>query len=235
MKVIATTLAILFSFQAQADVSANLTFTDDYIYRGISNSDGGPAVQGGIDYYNDLGIYAGIWATTMDFQYAEDNPKYEFDVYGGISGEFKGLGWDVGFLRFVYPQAPDSYNLDAHEWHIGLSKAVNDIYIAAAYHYSPDYSGAGRSHYVETNIDIPLPYDFNLALHAGRQTFTDNEWYGMPDYTDWRVAVSRDIAGFDVELGWTDTNVNDDGACFWGTDWCASTVSIDVHRYFDLF
>ncbi|MDQ7072479.1 MAG: TorF family putative porin [Gammaproteobacteria bacterium] len=71
-----------------ADVSANLNVTDNYIYRGVSNSDENPAIQGGLDYYNDAGIYAGIWSTTMDFQLGSDEPSYEFDMYAGVTGEF---------------------------------------------------------------------------------------------------------------------------------------------------
>ncbi|MDT8372030.1 MAG: TorF family putative porin [Gammaproteobacteria bacterium] len=235
MKISLFALGILFFQHAQADVSADLNFTDNYIYRGISNSNNGPAIQGGIDYYNELGLYTGIWATTMDFQLPDGDPSYEFDMYGGVTGEFAGINWGVGLLRFTYPNTASKWKLDAHEFHLGLNKAINDITIGTVYHYSPDYSGAGHSHYIETNIDLPLPYEFNLALHAGHQTFANNVWYGLPDYTDWRIAVGRDIAGFQVDLGWTDTDVNNNDACFFGSDWCDSTFSIDVRTDFQLF
>ena len=235
MKYFFAVVIVLLPLHLNADVSGNVTFTDDYIYRSISNSNAGPAVQAGIDYYNDLGIYAGIWASTIDFQLPDSKPGYEFDMYGGITGELATINWDLGFLRFVYPHAASKWRLDAHEFHLGLSRDVYDINIATAYHYSPDYSGAGNSHYIEANLAIPLPHEFTLSLHSGYQTFENNAWYGLPDYTDWRVAVNRDIAGFFVEFGWTINNINNKEACFFGTDWCESKVSIDVHRTFEFF
>jgi uncharacterized protein (TIGR02001 family) len=225
----------LFSTHTFADVSANINVTDDYIYRGISNSDNDPAIQGGIDYFNDAGLYAGIWATSMDFQYPDGEPGYEFDMYGGITGEIANTSWDIGFLRFTYPNGASKYQLDSHEFHLGLSRSFEQFTAATKYHYSPDYSGAGNSHYLEAKIDVALPYDLNFTLHAGHQRFENNTWYGLPDYTDWRVAVGRDIAGFNVELGWTDTNVSDQQACFGGTTWCQSTVNINIRRDFQLF
>ena len=38
---------------ANAEVSANVSFTTDYIFRGVSLSDENPAIQGGFDWSND--------------------------------------------------------------------------------------------------------------------------------------------------------------------------------------
>ena len=145
------------------------------------------------------------------------------------------FGWDVGILYFTYPNATSRYQLDAHEFHLGLSRDFDDITMAMTYHYSPNYSGGDRSHYIEASIDVPLPEHFNVSLHAGRQYLENNEWYALPDYTDWRIALGREFAGFLVELSWTDTNVKDKGACFSGTDWCGSQFTLDVHRDVELF
>ncbi|MFK5948824.1 MAG: TorF family putative porin [Methylococcales bacterium] len=228
-------LLLSLTASAQADVSANINVTDNYLYRGISNSDGKVALQGGIDYYNDFGLYGGIWATTMDFKYPDGNPNYEFDMYGGITGEIALINWDLGFLRFTYPGGASKYKLDSNEFHLALSHTFDTVSVNTKYHYSPDYSGAGHSQYIEGNIDIALPYKFNLMLHTGYQRFANNEWYLLPDYSDWRIAVGRNIAGFNVELGWTDTNVSSHQACFGGTDWCDSTISIDIRKNFQLF
>ena len=111
---------LLFPLQGYADVISNIHFTNDYINRGISNSANGSAIQGGIDYYNDIGVYAGIWATTIDYELEQDDPSYEFDIYGGITGELALIEWDIGLLYFTYPNAPSALKLDAHEFHICL-------------------------------------------------------------------------------------------------------------------
>ena len=87
----------------------------------------------------------------------------------------------------------------------------------------------------ELNADIPLPHDFNLSFHGGQQWFENNEWYGLPDYKDFRIAVSHEIAGFHVEIAWTDTNIKNRNAYFFGTDWCENKFSIEIHKDFSLF
>lgn len=235
MKNIFSIFMLILPVHSYANVTGNIHFTNNYIDRGISNSAGGPAIQGGIDYYNELGAYAGIWASTIDFQLGRDEPSYEFDIYGGVTGELADTEWDIGFLYFTYPNAASRFRLDAHEFYIGLSRNIHDITMSAYYNYSPDYSGAENSHYLEANIAIPLPYKFNLSVHVGHQRFEDNYWYNLPDYNDWRIAVERDVAGFILELAWSDTNIKNNKACFSGTDWCDSKFTLDIHRDFELF
>ena len=48
------------------EVSYNLAVTNDYRYRGISQTHLDPALQGGADYVNNpTGLYAGTWLSTI--------------------------------------------------------------------------------------------------------------------------------------------------------------------------
>jgi hypothetical protein len=47
---------------ANAEISANVQLTSDYVFRGVSLSDNNPAIQGGLDWSNDQ-FYAGTWAS----------------------------------------------------------------------------------------------------------------------------------------------------------------------------
>ncbi len=42
-----------------AAVSANVSFASDYVWRGMTQSDG-PAIQGGFDFEAESGFYAGL-------------------------------------------------------------------------------------------------------------------------------------------------------------------------------
>ena len=70
--------------------SANVSFTSEYFFRGISQSDDMPALQGGFDYEvgltDGIGIYAGIWGSNINFTDA----RLELDFYGGLKGEVQG-------------------------------------------------------------------------------------------------------------------------------------------------
>jgi len=82
---------------AQAQVSANVAIQTDYVWRGISQNQEDPSIQGGFDYAHDSGFYAGVWGASVDFGGAEST---EFDVYGGWGTELEnGLGIDIGVIE----------------------------------------------------------------------------------------------------------------------------------------
>lgn len=71
---LAASLATALTSAARADdatpihsFSANVALTSNYMFRGVSQTDDGPAIQGGFDYeYTPLGLYAGVWASNVD-------------------------------------------------------------------------------------------------------------------------------------------------------------------------
>ena len=52
---------------AQAEITGNASVVSDYNWRGITQTAGDPAIQGGIDYAHDSGFYAGAWGSNVDF------------------------------------------------------------------------------------------------------------------------------------------------------------------------
>jgi uncharacterized protein (TIGR02001 family) len=66
LKPLVATLACLATLSGAAlaeesPFSANVGITSDYTYRGISQTNQRPALQGGFDYAHASGFYAGIW------------------------------------------------------------------------------------------------------------------------------------------------------------------------------
>ena len=72
-------LTIMLSIPTFSAVSANVTFTSDYVWRGMTQSDG-PAIQGGFDFEDESGFYAGIWGSNVNFN---DGAGSELDYYAG--------------------------------------------------------------------------------------------------------------------------------------------------------
>jgi uncharacterized protein (TIGR02001 family) len=106
------------------EFSANVAITTDYRFRGITQSDENPAIQGGFDYNigvaEDIGIYAGVWASSVDFNDG-DQASIEVDYYGGVTAEFVGIGLDVGLIYYTYPGASSGLDYDYLEGKIALS------------------------------------------------------------------------------------------------------------------
>jgi uncharacterized protein (TIGR02001 family) len=95
-------LASAVSAHAQElSASANVALTNDYVFRGVSQTNEDPALQGGFDLSIGPGFYAGIWGSNVDFSPGEGS--LEVDYYGGWSKEWdNGLGLDVGLIYYDY-------------------------------------------------------------------------------------------------------------------------------------
>ncbi|NQW70979.1 MAG: hypothetical protein HQ457_11410, partial [Betaproteobacteria bacterium] len=48
-------------------ITANVTVINDYRYRGISQSNFKPAIQGGFDYAHESGFYIGNWNSSISW------------------------------------------------------------------------------------------------------------------------------------------------------------------------
>jgi hypothetical protein len=70
---------------AQADpgpIGGTLAVTSDYIYRGVSQSDGHGALQADLHASSSAGTFAGVWATTRDDDF-EPGTSGEMQLYVG--------------------------------------------------------------------------------------------------------------------------------------------------------
>ena len=85
--VIGLPLLIVSSLASAVSVSGNIALTSDYIWRGMTQSAGGPAVAGGFDLSTDSGFYIGTWGSSVQFSdgTAVDTTELELDVYLGYS------------------------------------------------------------------------------------------------------------------------------------------------------
>ena len=65
---------------AESPISANVALTSNYIFRGQTQNNEDPALQGGFDFEHGSGFYAGVWGSNVDFGGDEST---ELDFYGG--------------------------------------------------------------------------------------------------------------------------------------------------------
>ena len=133
MKNFLLVLMSLASVSSYAGVSANVSFTTDYIWRGMTQSDG-PAVQGGFDYEADSGFYAGFWGSNVNFN---NGNGQELDYYAGYGFSLGDVGVDVGYITYDYPDSdPD---LKFEEIYLGFSIGDLGLTYASGQDEAPDY------------------------------------------------------------------------------------------------
>lgn len=215
------------------DISANVAITTNYLFRGISQTgddDVEPALQGGFDYAHDSGFYLGTWASNVELADPNgDIADLEMDFYGGYATEVGGIGVDVGVLYFFYPGTED---LDFIEYYGGVSGSVGPADLGLSVNFSPDYFlESGDAVYIDGSLDLPLPNGFGLGLHLGYQAIDEEDTFGTDDYLDWKVGISKSLAGMDFEVAYMDTDLDDDD-CFGGTDFCDARAVFTASKSF---
>lgn len=198
---------------ANAGVSSTWTLTNDYDFRGNTQSAKDPAIQGSIDFVTDGGWYVGAWVSNVDFGDAVD-VDYEVDLYTGFSGTTEGgLGWDAGIVYYAYPDESDFdyaeiYGSLSYNWFKGKIWYSNAFGGDAAEVLAQDLTGddAVSAWYVEGNATFPLPADFSILLHAGYSTgdYWDNAF--GDDQIDYSVGVGYTVGNFNLALKYVDTD-----------------------------
>jgi uncharacterized protein (TIGR02001 family) len=224
-----------------AEASANVAFTTDYRFRGISQTDRDFALQGGFDYAWDSGVYIGTWASNVDG--FSSNPidgdggaQAELDFYAGYGFAITDtLSFDFNTLYFYYPGASTAGNqpeIDYWEFTPGISYSGETLSAGLSVSYSDDFFGeSGDAFYYNGTVDVPLTDYLALGLHAGYQTIDDNEAFGTPDYADWSISLGTSMFGLDWSVAYVDTDLSYD-ECFGGDNLCGATAVGTVAKSF---
>ena len=221
--------------------SATATFASDYVFRGVSQTDNKPAVQGSFDYKHPSGAYVGIWGSNVDDSISKGN--IEVDFYGGYGFElFSNFNLDASIIYYYYPGSGHDPSKSYVEGHLGADYTFKDLPLApkfgVGYNYSPDFFGEdGDAHYVSGRMDLALPWEFTLYGLVGYQWVQGDETTGHHngdhggngyDYVHWRIGVIRPVLGFALELYYTDT----DNAAFLGESIADERVVFQISRTF---
>jgi uncharacterized protein (TIGR02001 family) len=186
----------------------------EYRYRGLGQTKGDPALQGGVDYTGANGFYAGAWASTIKWIKDADlngaapaKGPVELDLYGGYKFEAAGIGYDVGFLRYEY--VGNTYDK------VGANANTNEVYGAATYgvttlKYSHALSNlfgnidSKGSTYWDLSATFDLGNGYSFVPHAGRQKVSG---YPQYSYTDVALTLNKDLGdGLALSLSAISTN-----------------------------
>lgn len=169
---------------AHAEITANVALTTDYVWRGTSQNQEDPALQGGFDYAHESGFYAGVWGSNVNFGGAST----ELDFYAGWGTELDGgVALDFGVIRYAYQGSDIASDLDFTEAYAGIS------YKGLGFNYSfGDELG--------DQFELSYGYDFelvSLALAYGNYDVSGDD----DDYDYYSAGVSGSFGG-KSDIGW---------------------------------
>jgi uncharacterized protein (TIGR02001 family) len=207
--------------------TSNVGLFSQYVFRGLTQTDGNPAVQGGFDLGHKSGFYIGTWGSNIswisDFT-PGNSASMEWDWYGGYKGSLPAdFGYDLGLLYYWYPghyPVPGTVKPNTTE----LYAALTWKFLSLKYSYSvnnktfgvPDSRG---SSYLDLTASYDVIEKVNDAIgkvtlfgHLGHQWYTGNTNGASNDvlnYGDWKVGASTEIYGLTVGIYGTGTNAQD--------------------------
>lgn len=208
--------------ESASPISVTLSVTSDYRFRGQSQNSRNPAVQGSFDYTADNGIFAGVWASNIDFSDTGDTESFmEGDIYVGYNFDVsEGTTGAVKATYYYYPEQPGGVDYDYLEAQLSLSHSLHDATLTAELNYSPDYfGGSGSAVAVAAGIEHPLWGRLSASGHVGHQWIDDNATFGTDDYMYWDLGVGIDFGRFDIDARYVGTNLSE-ADCFGGTNLC---------------
>jgi uncharacterized protein (TIGR02001 family) len=199
-------------------ITGNVGLFSQYIFRGLTQTNRQPALQGGFDYSHSSGVYVGTWASNISWlkdggQY-KDGGSLEMDIYGGYKGTFgkTDFTYDAGLLYYWYPGSVANGSV------YGLTPSpkanTTELYgafgwkfVTLKYSHGIDKKTFGvpnsrNTNYIDLTADVPVgETGLTVNLHYGRQSYKgSNPQYpsaaaprsnsSVFSYSDWKAGVS---------------------------------------------
>jgi len=224
--------ALCFTLNAHADLSANLGITSEYVRDGISETRGKPALQGGITYTDDSGLYGGLASSGMDRD--DDHVTYEHALFAGYYqpvGDY--LAFDVFATRYLFVGDREQ---DGTAYSEGGLRLLLDNSLMLGWRETGNYMGSQfgfRS--LELGYTVQLG-EFSLEFFTAQHRWleVDDEDYNFEedpsrdDYWQFRVGLDRTYGPWDYRLTLNRTNL--------GSAYDAGTsIQFGIQRYFNLW
>lgn len=206
--------------QPEFTLSGNLGVFSDYRFRGISQTNKKPAIQGGIDFAHASGLYLGNWNSNVDSA-MYNGANVEMDFYGGWKTTVEGFGFDLGAIYYYYPGSgdnPGTFRVDNTELYAGASWgpiALKYSYAVSDFFGVPGTKGA---YYVLLSGAHDFGNGFGVNAAVGYQGGLKN---GDPGYsscitemdgqvscsiTDYKLGGSYTVDGWVIGLAYVSTN-----------------------------
>lgn len=170
--------------------TANIAFTSNYIWRGVSQNSNSVALQGGFDVAHTSGLSAGVWASSIT-----SAEGLEVDLFANYGFKVSNIDLSVGYIAYVYT-GQSSLNFEeinlAATYAGVTAKVSKGISSAKEYYYELGYT-----------YSIPSVKGLDLGLHYGWATTASNN-----NNEDYSVALSYPVAGFAATVAYNNVPGN---------------------------
>jgi uncharacterized protein (TIGR02001 family) len=193
LALLATSSAAFADTAPESTLGYNVGVVSEYRYRGMGQSRGEAALQGGVDYAHSNGFYAGAWGSTIKWiedAAAGNKGAVELDMYGGYKFEAAGLGYDVGYLRYEYLNNNVNPNANTDEAYAAVTAGPATLKYSYAFSNLFGVADSKGSTYWDLSATFDMGNGYSLVPHAGRQTVKNA---AAGSYTDVALTLNKDL------------------------------------------
>lgn len=206
-------------------ITGGLTAITDYRFRGLTQTNDDPALQGTVNVNHSSGFYAGVWASTIDGGPDGSTPLLtnyggaEVDLYAGFTKTFEGgVGVDVGLLYYLYPDGGTGLDTDFFEPYAGITYTIGPVSAKVGANYA--WGGQSGLNFTAGNDDNLYLYgDLGVGIPStpvtlkGHIGFTNgslglaNPLATDDSYTDWSLTAEMVGGQFKGGVSYIDTDI----------------------------
>ncbi len=213
--VLVCSAAVSMPVWAAGSISGSVSVANDYIFRGLSQTNQQPALQAGLEYAGRGGWYVGTWGSNISWlsdgstSMAPISSSLEIDVYAGYRHALtQGISVDLGVYTYDYPGSyPRGFTRpNSTEGYIGIGAWGLSLKYSHAFTNLFGVADSKSSDYWDLSYSHALNNVWTATAHVGHQQVENN-----PDasYSDWNISISDDFGrGFSGSLGYYDSNAD---------------------------
>ena len=185
----------------------SLGLASDYVFRGVTQSDGKPSAQGDVHYYANAGWFGGLWAASVE-RNAYEGKTAELNAYLGLSWPIADV-WNATVAAVHYDYPWNTGRRYSYDEVVGTAAYADRLFLTVA--ASPDtsiestYGASGRR----------AAYSYDLAFHAPLlHALSANGGIGYYDlhhlvnvgYVYWSIGLGYDLGPVQLQLSYIGAN-----------------------------
>jgi uncharacterized protein (TIGR02001 family) len=221
-------------------LSGTAIVISDYRFRGVSQNDREPTLQGEFDWSGPDDWSAGVFASKVNFA-DHENTSIEFAFYGNKHVEWHGWKLDVSGNYYAYPNhhpKPGSPRYSSLEFIGDLSRTWRCITLTGTAAWSPNYFGDGSSWYVAGGFSYRITDWLSASATVGEQG--ERAWDGSTlsgyPYTHWDAGLTATFGALSIDARYITSSLSRSSCLLTqGSErWCSGALVASVSYRFDL-
>jgi uncharacterized protein (TIGR02001 family) len=188
-----------------------------YRFRGISQSDNKPVVQGAFTVAHKSGFYVSMWGSSATGNNAVDIGGTEIDAYAGYSKTVGGWTLDGGLYGYIYPGSSHAVGLSENYFEVygDVSKTAGPVTAKVGVNWAPkqdyfhDWDTATKYNmYVYGELGLAIP-NFPVTFHSHLGHTGGGFDYAGHQYFDYTVGATYKWKALSFDLSVVGTSVKD--------------------------